>query len=116
MTSKDLAEMTLGFGLACQKYVRLLFISALTHVSISVSTASQAITTYIRNHLSHSSDYSHVHIASGDDDGIGIAVDVVAKVLAGENTTSSFAGRAPIDQTRWSEYSLASDRGLHINT
>lgn len=36
MTIKDLAEMTLKFGLACQ----------------NVSAASQAITTYIRNHLS----------------------------------------------------------------
>lgn len=36
MTIKDLAEMTLNFGLVCQ----------------NVSAASQAITTYIRNHLS----------------------------------------------------------------
>ena len=86
--------------------------------SSSASTRSSAYTS--SGSALAASDYGHVHIASGDDDGIGIAVDDVAKVLAGENTTSSFAGRAPIDQTRWSEYSASirsrSSSVGHINT
>ncbi|KAF9229502.1 hypothetical protein BS17DRAFT_688846 [Gyrodon lividus] len=57
------------------------------------------------------SDHGHVHIVSGEDEEIGVAVgitsDDVARVLAGENSTSSSAGRTPIDQTRWSEYSAS---------
>jgi hypothetical protein len=56
-------------------------------------------------------DYGHVHIASGEDVEIGVAVgitsDDVARVLAGENSTPSSAGRTPIDKTRWSEYSAS---------
>ncbi|KAH7889748.1 hypothetical protein F5I97DRAFT_1924265 [Phlebopus sp. FC_14] len=78
MTIKDLAEMTLKYGLMCQKCVCTLFVSSPTHsihpepltctlpnlpcldalgstvtfMIASVSAASQAITTYIRNHLS----------------------------------------------------------------
>jgi len=37
---------------------------------------------------------------------VGISSDEVARVLAGEGTTSS-AGRTPIDQARWSEYSAS---------
>ena len=73
MTIKDLAEMTLKYGLMCQKCVPLpshfvtlrlpcclLYIHCLAPISccslafllsISVSAASQAITTYIRNHM-----------------------------------------------------------------
>lgn len=55
------------------------------------------------------SDPEHVLIASGEDDHVGIAVgitsDDVARVLAGEGSSS--AGRTPIDQTRWSEYSAS---------
>ena len=47
---------------------------------------------------------------SGEDEEVGVAVgissDEVARVLAGEGTTS-LAGRTPIDQTRWSEYSAS---------
>lgn len=57
------------------------------------------------------SDYGHVHIVSGDEEEIGIAVEVtsddVARALAVESNTSSSAGRTPIDQTRWSEYSAS---------
>ncbi|KAG1715632.1 hypothetical protein ID866_1514 [Astraeus odoratus] len=77
--------------------------------SSSASTRSSAYTS--SGSAQATSDYGHVHIASGDDEEIGIAVgitsDDVARVLAGENTTSSSAGRTPIDQTRWSEYSAS---------
>lgn len=57
------------------------------------------------------SDYGHVHIVSADDEEIGVALEItpddVARVLEGENNTSSSAGRTPIDQTRWSEYSAS---------
>lgn len=51
-----------------------------------------------------------MQIVSGEDEEVGIAVgitsDDVARVLAGEGATSS-AGRTPIDQARWSEYSAS---------
>ncbi|KAI6044998.1 hypothetical protein EDC04DRAFT_2865486 [Pisolithus marmoratus] len=56
-------------------------------------------------------DHGDVHIVSADDEAIGIAVEItsddVARALAVENNTSSSAGRTPIDQTRWSEYSAS---------
>ncbi|KAL4068228.1 hypothetical protein V8B97DRAFT_2024860 [Scleroderma yunnanense] len=90
--------------------------------SSSASTRSSAYTS--SGSALAASDFGHIHIASGDDDEIGVAVgissDDVARVLAGENNTSSFAGRAPIDQTRWSEYSASirsrSSSVGHINT
>ena len=66
MTIKDLAEMTLKYGLMCQKYVsppsfrgfdfrvaacHTLLLSHWPSLDHSVSAASQAITTYIRNHM-----------------------------------------------------------------
>lgn len=52
MTIKDLAEMTVNFGLVCQKYVASSILILITHFVLqkSVSAASQAITTYIRTH------------------------------------------------------------------
>ncbi|KIJ68241.1 hypothetical protein HYDPIDRAFT_24539 [Hydnomerulius pinastri MD-312] len=77
--------------------------------SSSASTRSSAYTS--SGSALAASEYGHVHIASGEDDEIGVAVgitsDDVVKVLAGENSTSSSAGRTPIDQTRWSEYSAS---------
>ena len=69
------------------------------------------------------SNYGHIHIASGDNEEIGVAVgitlDDVARVFSGE-TNTLFAGRTPIDQTRWSEYSASirsrSSSVRHINT
>ncbi|KAI6133216.1 hypothetical protein EDD16DRAFT_11590 [Pisolithus croceorrhizus] len=75
--------------------------SASTRSSAYASSASALAT----------SDHGHVHIVSPDDEEIGVALDItpddVARVLAGENNTSSSAGRTPIDQTRWSEYSAS---------
>ena len=55
MTIKDLAEMTMKFGLMCQKcvvYARSPDVSSDVWLGVpSVSAAGQAITTYIRNHL-----------------------------------------------------------------
>ncbi|KAF9243943.1 hypothetical protein BU15DRAFT_72053 [Melanogaster broomeanus] len=77
--------------------------------SSSASTRSSAYTS--SGSAPITSDYGHVHIASGEDEEIGVAVgitsDDVARVLAGENSISSSAGRTPIDQTRWSEYSAS---------
>ena len=54
MTIKDLAEMTLKFGLVCQKQVLSIFVLLPPPDPTpfpSVSAAGQAITTYIRSHL-----------------------------------------------------------------
>ena len=66
MTTKDLTEMTLKYGLMCHKYVSppsfrgydfrvaacyTLLLSHWPSLDHSVSAASQAITTYIRNHM-----------------------------------------------------------------
>lgn len=60
MTIKDLAELTMKYGLSCQKCVKGVMSSPRAHAKIifplisrlfSVSAAGQAITTYIRNHL-----------------------------------------------------------------
>ncbi|KAI6134009.1 hypothetical protein EV401DRAFT_1437150 [Pisolithus croceorrhizus] len=75
--------------------------SASTRSSAYASSASALAT----------SDYGHVHIVSADDEEIGVALEItpddVARALEGENNTSSSAGRTPIDQTRWSEYSAS---------
>ncbi|KIJ21579.1 hypothetical protein PAXINDRAFT_64568 [Paxillus involutus ATCC 200175] len=77
--------------------------------SSSASTRSSAYTS--SGSALAAIDYGHVHIASGEDVEIGVAVgitsDDVARVLAGENSTPSSAGRTPIDKTRWSEYSAS---------
>lgn len=56
------------------------------------------------------SNYSHFHIASGNDKEISIAVgitsDNVARVFSGE-INMLFAGKTPINQTCWSEYSAS---------
>lgn len=76
--------------------------------SSSASTRSSAYTS--SGSALATSDHGHVQIVSGEDEEVGVAVgissDEVAKVLAGESTTAS-AGRTPIDQTRWSEYSAS---------
>ncbi|KAF8559264.1 hypothetical protein OG21DRAFT_1402935 [Imleria badia] len=76
--------------------------------SSSASTRSSAYTS--SGSALTTSDLGHVQIVSGEDEEVGVAVgissDEVAKVLAGEGTISS-AGRTPIDQTRWSEYSAS---------
>jgi hypothetical protein len=56
-----------------------------------------------------SGDYGHVHVASGDDDavGVGITSDAVVQLLVNDFSASPSAlraiSRAPIDQSRWSE-------------
>ncbi|KAI9572792.1 hypothetical protein HD554DRAFT_1359366 [Boletus coccyginus] len=76
--------------------------------SSSASTRSSAYTS--SGSAVVMSDHGHVQIVSGEDEEVGIAVgissDEVARVLAGEGATSS-AGRTPIDQARWSEYSAS---------
>ncbi|KAF8078424.1 hypothetical protein FPV67DRAFT_1404178 [Lyophyllum atratum] len=63
-----------------------------------------------------SGDYGHVHVASGDDDslGVGITSDAVVRLLANDPNSSSSArgiqSRAPVDQSRWSETYSASVR------
>ncbi|KAH7883764.1 hypothetical protein F5I97DRAFT_1813713 [Phlebopus sp. FC_14] len=77
--------------------------------SSSASTRSSAYTS--SGSALAISDHGHIHVASGEDEEIGVAVgitsDDVVRVLAGEHPTSSSAGRTPIDQTRWSEYSAS---------
>ncbi|GLB36339.1 putative rhoGEF domain containing protein [Lyophyllum shimeji] len=56
-----------------------------------------------------SGDYGHIHVASGDDEavGVGITSDAVVQLLANDPHASSSArglqSRAPVDQSRWSE-------------
>ncbi|KAH7924879.1 hypothetical protein BV22DRAFT_1012330 [Leucogyrophana mollusca] len=79
--------------------------------SAGSSSASTRSSAYTSSGSALASDYGHVHVVSGDDEEIGVAVgitsDDVVQMLAGENSASSSAGRAPIDQTRWSEYSAS---------
>ena len=76
--------------------------------SSSASTRSSAYTS--SGSALASSDYSHVHVATGDDQEIGVAVEIISddvvQVLQAKNSISS-AGRTPIDQTRWSDYSAS---------
>ncbi|KAH0838462.1 hypothetical protein J3R83DRAFT_6774 [Lanmaoa asiatica] len=76
--------------------------------SSSASTRSSAYTS--SGSALATSDHEHVRIVSSEDEEVGVAVgissDDVARVLAGEGNTSS-AGRTPIDQARWSEYSAS---------
>lgn len=76
--------------------------------SSSPSTRSSAYTS--SGSALATSDPGHVQIVSGEDEQVGVAVgitsDDVARVLAGEGGTSA-AGRTPIDQARWSEYSAS---------
>ena len=58
MTIKDLADMCMGFGLSCQRYLLVsttclqLSPHSFIHLSfVSASAAGQAITSFIRNHL-----------------------------------------------------------------
>jgi hypothetical protein len=77
--------------------------------SSSASTRSSAYTS--SGSALASNDYSHVQVATGDDREIGVAVgitsDDVVQVLQAKSSLSSSAGRTPIDQTRWSEYSAS---------
>lgn len=64
-----------------------------------------------------SGDYGHVHVASGDEEavGVGITSDAVIQLLANDPNLSPSAlratqSRAPIDQSRWSESYSASIR------
>jgi hypothetical protein len=53
-----------------------------------------------------SGDYGHILVATDEDDaniGLGITSDHVVQPLAKDGHVSSTIGRAPIDQTRWSE-------------
>lgn len=60
-----------------------------------------------------SGEYSHIHVASGDpDDEIGVAVGITSDEVANfKERASKHAAtthfRAPIDQTRWSDYSTS---------
>ncbi|OJA11753.1 hypothetical protein AZE42_02938 [Rhizopogon vesiculosus] len=77
--------------------------------SPSTSTRSSAYTS--SGSALASSDYGHVHVATGDDQEIGVAVgitsDDVVQVLQAKTSVASSGGRTPIDQTRWSEYSAS---------
>lgn len=77
--------------------------------SSSASTRSSAYTS--SGSALTSSDYGHVHVATGEDEEIGVAVgitsDDVEQILQTKPVTPSSAGRTPIDQTRWSEYSAS---------
>lgn len=77
--------------------------------SSSASTRSSAYTS--SGSALTSSDYGHVHVATGEDEEIGVAVgitsDDVDQILQTKTVTPSSAGRTPIDQTRWSEYSAS---------
>ncbi|KAG1757379.1 hypothetical protein EDB19DRAFT_1623707 [Suillus lakei] len=77
--------------------------------SSSASTRSSAYTS--SGSALTSSDYGHVHIATGEDEEIGVAVgitsDDVNQILQTKTVAPSSAGRTPIDQTRWSEYSAS---------
>lgn len=81
----------------------------------SSSTRSSAYTSSGRSTMA-SGDYGHVHVASGDDDavGVGITSDAVVQLLVNDPSTSPSAvrgtSRAPIDQSRWSESYSASIR------
>ncbi|KAG6897339.1 hypothetical protein C0992_002397 [Termitomyces sp. T32_za158] len=76
--------------------------------STSSSTRSSAYNSSASGLLG---DYSHVHVASGDDDestvGVGITSDAVVQLLTKDPAVSSSArgiqSRAPVDQSRWSE-------------
>ncbi|KAG1755090.1 uncharacterized protein EDB91DRAFT_1042494 [Suillus paluster] len=77
--------------------------------SSSASTRSSAYTS--SGSALASSDYGHVHVATGEDEEIGVAVgitsDDVVQVLQTKTSIPTSAGRTPIDQTRWSEYSAS---------
>lgn len=77
--------------------------------SSSASTRSSAYTS--SGSALTSSDYGHVHVATGEDEEIGLAVgitsDDVDQILQTKAVPPSCAGRTPIDQTRWSEYSAS---------
>ncbi|KAG2350574.1 hypothetical protein BDR05DRAFT_954675 [Suillus weaverae] len=77
--------------------------------SSSASTRSSAYTS--SGSALTSSDYGHIHVATGEDEEIGVAVgitsDDVDQILQTKAVTPSCAGRTPIDQTRWSEYSAS---------
>ncbi|OCH96469.1 hypothetical protein OBBRIDRAFT_4917 [Obba rivulosa] len=71
--------------------------------SSSGSTRSSAYTSSAR-----SGDYGHVHVALGDEEhgvGVGITTDDVVQLHDRDAGISSSAsqGRAPVDQTRWSD-------------
>lgn len=80
--------------------------------SSSASTRSSAYTS--SGSALASGDYGHVHVASGDDDAVGITSDAVVQLLASDaNMSPSNRGpqaRKPVDQTRWSESYSASIR------
>ncbi|KIK47370.1 hypothetical protein CY34DRAFT_9078 [Suillus luteus UH-Slu-Lm8-n1] len=77
--------------------------------SSSASTRSSAYTS--SGSALTSSDYGHIHVATGEDEEIGLAVGItsrgVDRILHTKTVPPSSAGRTPIDQTRWSEYSAS---------
>lgn len=81
--------------------------------SSSASTRSSAYTS--SGSALASGDYGHVHVASGEDDvgvAVGITSDDVVQLMASDSAASSLSqsgtqSRAPIDQTRWSDYSAS---------
>ncbi|KAH7915350.1 hypothetical protein BJ138DRAFT_1141928 [Hygrophoropsis aurantiaca] len=79
--------------------------------SAGSSSASTRSSAYTSSGSALANDFAQVHVVSGDEDEIGVAVgitsDDVVQMMVGETSASSSAGRAPIDQTRWSEYSAS---------
>lgn len=81
--------------------------------SSTASTRSSAYTSSGR-----SVEYNHVHVALGDDEpsvGVGITTDDVVQLLANDAALASSSappiqGRAPVDQTRWSDLYATSTR------
>lgn len=81
--------------------------------SSSASTRSSAYTS--SGSALASGDYGHVHVASGEDEvgiAVGITSDDVVQLMTSDSSTSSLSqsgtqSRAPIDPTRWSDYSTS---------
>lgn len=81
--------------------------------SSTASTRSSAYTSSGR-----SVEYNHIHVALGDDEpsvGVGITTDDVVQLLANDasmasSSASPIQGRAPVDQTRWSDLYTTSSR------
>ena len=81
--------------------------------SSSASTRSSAYTS--SGSALASGDYGHVHVAYGEEEvgvAVGITSDDVVQLMTSDSATSSLSqpgtqSRAPIDQTRWSDYSAS---------
>ncbi|KAJ7597234.1 hypothetical protein C8J56DRAFT_919557 [Mycena floridula] len=80
--------------------------------SAESSSASTRSSAYASSSAIMSGDYGHVHVVSGDDEGLagagiatGITTDAVVQLLARDALSSGpgMHSRAPIDHSRWSE-------------